>query len=300
MKIDFFREHVTGPIVSIGTPFCRDGAIDYEGLRRFIDFTIQAGTKTILLTPGDSLYTVLTDPEVAEITKVTAEHIDKRVMFIAASGCWWTGKAVEYAQYARDVGADATIVFPPIRGATERDLVGYYTTVAENLPVFVLSGSLGALGVRKALNCVQLLLDEVPNIAGLKEDYCPEFIRQACLMAHDKWAIFAGGQKQTHMDMLPYGCDGFMSIHMTFKPEIAHAYWDAILKKDMPRATGIIRDYDMPIFRFLYSDFAAGGDAGLHALSEIAGICGRWRRNPLPDFTDEDMERLRAFLKKTY
>ena len=42
--------------------------------------------------------------------------------------------------------------------------------------------------------------------------------------------------------------------------------------------------------------FAAGGDAGQHGLLELAGICGRWRRNPLPDLTEADMEQLKSFL----
>ena len=298
MDRDFFRHHVTGPVVSINTPFLQNGEIDYAGLRRFIDFAIDAGTRTLLFTPGDSLYVVLTDDEIARLTEFTAQAIGRRAMFIAAADCWWTGKAVEFAGYARRVGADAVIAFPPSRGMTVPELVAYYKAVSDHLPVFVLSGSLGAVGLPSALATVKILLDEAPNVVGLKEDYGPEFAREACLLAHEKWAIFAGGQKQTHMGMLPYGCDGYMSVFMTFKPDVAHTYWRAIEGHDLTAAVAVIRDYDMPLFRFLYSAFAAGGDAAQHGMVELAGICGRWRRKPLPDLTDEDMERLQAFLQE--
>ena len=108
--------------------------------------------------------------------------------------------------------------------------------------------------------------------------------------------MFAGGQKQTHMDMLPYGCDGYMSTFMKFKPEIAHTYWAAIEKGDLKEAIAVIEGYDMPLFQFLYTTFPAGGDAAQHGLLELAGICERWRRKPLPDLTDEDMEKLQSFL----
>ena len=296
MDRSFFREHASGPVVSINTPFTREGEVDFGGIRSFVDRVIDAGSKTVLLTPGDSLYVVLGDDEVAEITRVVAEHVAGRAMFIAAADSWWTGKTVEYARHARKVGADATIVRPPIRGTTPDDLVRYYAAVSAELPVWVLSGSLSALGVSGAVECVKRLRDEVSGVVGLKEDYCPQFARRACLEVYGRWAVFSGGQKQTHMDMLPYGCDGYMSIFMVFKPEVSHAYWAAVESEDLKAATAIIRDFDMPMFHHLYTRYAAGGDAGQHALMEIAGISGRWRRDPLPDLSDDEVEELAGFL----
>ena len=40
---------------------------------------------------------------------------------------------------------------------------------------------------------------------------------------------------------------------------------------------------------------AGNFDAMFHATQEIFGIGGRWRRVPYHSFTDEQMERLRAF-----
>lgn len=155
-----------------------------------------------------------------------------------------------------------------------------------------------SIGVKGALEVVRILLDEAPNVVGLKEDYGPEFIRPACLLAREKWAIFAGGQKQTHMDMVPYGVDGYMSIFMTFKPEISQRYWAAVESNNLSAGATIIRDYDMPTIDFLYTQFTAGGDAGQHGMLELAGICQRWRRKPLSDLSDEEMEKLRSFFQE--
>jgi len=297
MDVDYYREQVTGPVVSINTPFTRHGEIDYNGLRAFIDFAIEGGSRALLFTPGDSLYVALVDDEVAELTRVATEHIGNRALFIAAGDFWWTGKTVEFGKYARSVGADAYIAVPPIRVTTVDELVAFYTTASEVLPLFILSGSLGAAGVDAALGAVDVLLDKAPNVVGFKEDFSSAFARPACLAAHERWAIFAGGQKQTHMDMHPYGCDGYMSVFMTYRPGIAHMYWRAIEDGDLTAAAAVIHEYDMPLFKHLYSAYPAGGDAAQHAMLELAGICGRWRRKPLPDLTDGDMERLRGFLE---
>ncbi len=296
MDVDRFRHHLTGPVASINTPFLMDGGIDYDGLRRFVDFTIESGAGTVLFTPGDSLYSVLTEAEIAELTAFTARIVNKRALFLASAGFWSTPQTAAFAGYARDCGADAVIVAPPDRGMTVDSLVAYYGTVSETLPAFILSAGLVSVGVQGALETVERLLAEVPGVLGFKEDYSPDFARGACAKAHGKWVIFAGGQKQTHMDMLPYGCDGYMSTFIKFKPDVAHAYWSAVEKRDIDSAVDVIARYDMPFFQYSYGTFPAGGDAAQHAVLELAGICGRWRRNPLPDLSDEEMERLRAFL----
>ena len=82
MDLDRFRHHLTGPVASINTPFLEDDSIDYDGLRRFIDFTIESGAGTVLFTPGDSLYPVLTEAEIAELTAFTSSVVNKRALFL--------------------------------------------------------------------------------------------------------------------------------------------------------------------------------------------------------------------------
>ena len=296
MDMDRFRHHLAGPVASINTPFLENDDIDYDGLRRFVDFCIEAGAGTVLFTPGDSLYSVLTEAEVAELTAFTVDVVNKRALFIASAGFWSTPQTAAFAEYARDRGADAVIVAPPDRGMTVDGLVTYYDAVSQALPAFILSAGLVSVGVRGALETVDRLLNEVPGVVGFKEDFGPDFARGACARAHGKWVIFAGGQKQTHMDMLPYGCDGYMSTFIKFKPDVAHGYWAAIERGDLDGAADVITRYDMPFFDYLYNTFPAGGDAAQHAVLELAGICGRWRRSPLPDLSDAEMEQLKVFL----
>ena len=72
------REKLTGPIASLTTPFTRDGEIDYPGLRKLIDGNLEGGSNSSLLTYGDSLFSLMTDDEIAEVTRVVSEHTGKR------------------------------------------------------------------------------------------------------------------------------------------------------------------------------------------------------------------------------
>ena len=75
----------------------RDGEIDYDSLRGLVERGIEGGSTTMLLTYGDSLFSLLTDDEVAEVTRVVAEQTAGRAAVVAADRIWWTGKAVAFA-----------------------------------------------------------------------------------------------------------------------------------------------------------------------------------------------------------
>lgn len=297
-NLEEIKAGVTGPIASICTPFLKDGSINFPGLKRYIDVSIDGGAKTVLLTSGDSLFMLMTDDEIAEVTRYCAECIVGRALFLAATDTWWTGKAVEFARYARELGAAGLLLSPPTWGPTIIDnLVDHYAAVAEEIPVFVLSGAFNDIGEQAALMIVKGLLERVPKVVGMKHDYTAEFGQKACRMAGGRWTIFSGGQKQTHMLLYPYGCDAYMSMFITLKPSISHEYWSAIQAKDISRAAKVIRELDAPFVELLLS-LPEGFDAGFHAAAELLGIYERWRRKPFANLNEEGMERLADFLKE--
>ena len=291
------KEALTCPIASVPTLFLHDGSIDFDGLRNYIDFTIAGGTKTILLTYGDSLYSLLSDQEIADVTRVSVEHTAGRAMVVAADGIWATPQEIEFAKYVRQVGADVLMVLPPDWAAscTLETFVEHYAAVAEHIPVMVVTNVFArrqALG----LEVLRALRDRVKGIVAIKDDVGGEFVRKMCLLVHDHWAVFAGGQKQSHLDIVPYGCDGYMSTFIQFKPSVTQDYWTAVQTGDWDKAMEIIRTYDMPYFDFVMQ-LTGGFDAGIHGVLELFGVAQRWRRKPYYSLNDEEMERLADFFQ---
>ena len=292
------RAALSGPCPSINTPFTRDGAIDFDGLRAELDFVLDAGARVVILTYGDSLYSILTDDEVAEVTRAVAEHVNRRAITVAADRIWWTGKTAEFAKYCVDVGADVLMVLPPdwALSTTVETLVAHYAAAAEHIPVMVVTNYLARRPLSFALKVIEALRDRVPGVVALKDDVTGEFIRKTCLLTHDRWALIAGGQKQNHMNMLPYGVDGYLSTFMLFKPDVSWQYWRAIEAGDLAAARDVIRDCDMPFFDFILG-MEGSFDAALHGILEIIGVATRYRRPPYHSLTDEQMQALAAFLK---
>lgn len=294
---DEIRAALTGPIWSIYTPFLRDGSIDYTGLRQQIDFTIAAGCKTVLLTAGDSHYIILSDQEIAEITKAVIAYTASRAMVVVAARTYGTPQAVEFAEFARDSGADVFMVLPPDWGnsSTPETLTEHYATIAERIPVMLVTNVFIPRGVEFGLSTLRLCLERVGNIVAIKDDFCGQFGRKMALLVHDRWAVFTV-LKQNHLDLHPYGCDGYLSLLVGCRPDLSRLYWKNFQAGDLASARRIISDYEMPLLDYLIA-LPGSWDAGAHGLLELFGLSPRWRRKPYYSLSDAEMEQLKAKLQ---
>ncbi len=290
------RTLISGPVLSLHTPFRADGEIDFSSLRGLVERGVAAGSTTMLLTYGDSLYSLLTDDEVAAVTQVVVEQTAGRAAVVAADRIWWTGKTVEFARYAAEVGADLLMVLPPdwAQSCTADTLVEHYAAVAAEIPVMVVTNVFGrspAMG----LEVLERLRDGVPGVIAIKDDLVGSFARRMALLVHGHWAVISGGQKENHFDLVHYGCDGYLSTLVAFAPHITNVYWQAVQAEDWEGAGRVIREYDMPFFEAIL-DMPGGFDAALHGIYELFGISQRWRRPPYHSLSDEEMERLAQLL----
>ena len=276
---DEVRAGLTGPISSLTTPFTRDGAVDHDGLRGLIDANLAGGSRTALLTWGDSLFSVLTDDEIAEVTATVADHARGRALTVAADSDWWTGKTVEFARYCREIGIDVLMVKPPVWSPPGRaEFVEHYRAVAAEIPVMLVTNVWAGMPDVE-LSVVAELLDQVEGVMALKDDMGGELARKVTAMAGERWAVFAGGQKQQHLDLVHYGAVGYMSSFVSFQPEVSRRYWNAVCAGDWAAAARVVEQDDWPLFDYLMP-LPGGFDGGFHALLEVFGVVPRWRRPP--------------------
>ena len=293
------RESLKGPVSSIRTPFDKDGSIDFDGLWKAIDFNLVAGSKTMLLTAGDSHYDVLSDDEIIEITRAVVKHTNRRALVIAADRYYDTLQAVAFAKFCREIGVDVLMVMPPdwANSCVPETLAKHYAAVAEHIPVMLVTNVFIPRGETFGLQTLERTLAATTNVVAIKDDMCGTFARKMATLVYDKWAVFSGGWKQNHLEVHPYGCDGYLSGFISFKPEVAWRYWAAIQADDLRSAARVIREIELPYLK-LISGFRGGLDAGIHATLEIFGICQRWRRAPYYNLDATEMEQLKEGIRK--
>ena len=298
MDQDEVRAHLTGPVSSVVMPFNKDGSVDDDGLRNFVDASIAGGSRSIILTAGDSHYCCMTHEEIAHVTKVTCEHTAGRALVVAADYFYGTALAVEFAKFAKAEGADIYMLLPATwaSGVTEESLSDHFAAVGEIMPVMAVTALFHGFSDQFALNTLRLALEKSTNMVAIKDDRGGSFVQDMCLQFNERCAIFAGGSKRHHLLMMPFGCDGYMSKFVTFRPELSDRYWNAVVANDLATMREVLRDYELPLWEYMKA-IPEGWNAGSHALLEAYGIGQRWRRPPYTSIDDETMEKFVEFLK---
>lgn len=296
---DICQKFLNGPISSVRTPFQPDGQIDEQGLRSFIDHSLAGGSKTVLLTAGDSQFICMTDKEIARVTKIAGEHTAGRALVVAADNNYATPASIEFAKYAKGVGANVLMCLPPdwAGSSTVETFVEHYCAVAEHIPVMLVTNVLGKRGHDFAMQVVEQAIDKSPAIVAVKDDLCGEFgqrLSKHCLGTGV--VAFAGGLKKNHMNVVPVdGGPCYMSPFQVGAPHITQEYWSAIEAKDLERAQRVIDEFEKPFFDYLLT-CQGGWNAGWHGALEVLGVAPRWRRKPYYSLNDAEMEQLKQKL----
>lgn len=289
---------LSGPIPTLRTPYDKHGNIDYRALYTCIDFDIQAKANVIVITAGDSHLEAMSDAEIFDLTQNVVTHVNKRVAIVASDRSFDTKQAHAFAQTCRQLGVDMLMVKPPDWGqsTTPQTLAQHYAHIAQEIPVMIVTNVFMRKDPAFGLETIQRALDLSPHIVAIKDDIGGDFAQDLTARFHQQCAIWAGGQKKNHQHIALHGAHGYLSTFLTFKPEIAHHYWQAHQANNTSEITHIIEAIDKPFFDFIISHINGGFDAALHGILEIFGLAKRWRPKPYHSLMDQELDALKNFL----
>ncbi|HXX39819.1 MAG TPA: dihydrodipicolinate synthase family protein [bacterium] len=103
----------TGSWVAVITPFQEDGAVDFPGFRRLVDFHVANGTDMLLVTGSAGEGTLLSFDERKEIYRELAPYCKNQIPLFAGVTCPTTRETVRLAQAAEAAGVTGVVVTVP-------------------------------------------------------------------------------------------------------------------------------------------------------------------------------------------
>ncbi|RJG07991.1 4-hydroxy-tetrahydrodipicolinate synthase [Noviherbaspirillum cavernae] len=214
---------IQGSIVAIVTPMHADGSLDLPGLRKLIDWHIAEGTDGIVIvgTTGES--PTVSVEEHCELIKVAVEHAAKRIPIIAGTGGNSTAEAIELTQYAKNVGADASLqVVPYYNRPTQEGMYQHFKKIAEAVDLPVILYNVPGRTVADMSNETILRLAQVSGIVGVK-DATGNIARGSDLLrlAPKTFAVYSGDDA-TAMALMFCGAKGNISVTANVAPRGMH------------------------------------------------------------------------------
>ena len=225
---------ITGSIVAIVTPMNEDGSLDFDSLRKLIDFHVDQQTDAIVIvgTSGESP-TVNVD-EHCELIRGAVSHAAGRIPVIAGVGGNSTAEAVELTRFAKQAGAEAGLsVVPYYNKPTQEGLYQHFKAIAEADDLPILLYNVPGRTVADLANDTALRLAQIPNIIGIKD--ATGSLERACDLiarAPEGFALYTGDDMTT-LAFLLMGGHGAISVTANVAPKLMHDMCVAALAGDV-------------------------------------------------------------------
>jgi len=273
---------ITGSIVALVTPMHEDGSVDFDALRRLVDWHVEQGTDCIGVvgTTGES--PTLSVEEHCEVIRVAVEHAKGRVPVMAGAGANSTREAIELSNYALKVGADCTLqVVPYYNKPTQEGMYQHFKAIAEASPIPMVLYNVPGRTVADMTHDTVLRLAQVDNIVGIKE--ATGNIERAMWLAREKPEGFAlySGDDATCIALMLLGGQGNVSVTANLAPKAMSQMCRAAVNGDLATARAIQMKL-LPLHKQLFSE--ANPIPVKWAMSRL-GLCGPAIRLPLTPFS---------------
>ncbi|MEO8151538.1 MAG: 4-hydroxy-tetrahydrodipicolinate synthase [Rhizobacter sp.] len=214
---------IVGSIVALITPMHENGSVDYDALRRLIDWHIAEGTDCVGVvgTTGES--PTVSVEEHCEIIRVAVEQARGRIPIMAGTGGNSTREAIELSHYAKKVGADCTLsVVPYYNKPSQEGIYAHFKAIAEAVDVPMVLYNVPGRTVADMLPETTLRLAQVPGIIGVKE--ATGNIERACTLiknAPKGFSIYSGDDP-TAVALMLLGGHGNVSVTANVVPRAMH------------------------------------------------------------------------------
>jgi 4-hydroxy-tetrahydrodipicolinate synthase len=214
---------ITGSIVALVTPMHDDGSIDFDALRRLIDWHVGEGTQCLAVvgTTGES--PTVTVDEHCEIIRVAVEHTRRRVPVMAGTGGNSTAEAIELSRFALEVGADCTLsVVPYYNKPSQEGIYRHFKAVAEAVDIPMVVYNVPSRTVADMQTETALRLAQVPGIVGIK-DATGDIARGSAILrrAPEGFSVYSGNDDSAVALML-LGGHGSISVTANVAPRAVH------------------------------------------------------------------------------
>lgn len=243
---------IQGSIVAIVTPMHEDGSLDAPALKKLIDWHIAEGTDGIVIvgTTGES--PTVSVEEHCELIKMAVDHVGGRIPVIAGTGGNSTAEAIELTDYAKTVGADASLqVVPYYNRPTQEGMYQHFRRIAEAVDLPVILYNVPGRTVADMSNDTIVRLSSVPGIVGVK-DATGNLARGTELLraVPASFAVYSGDDA-TAMALMFCGGKGNISVTANIAPRAMHELCVAAIEGRIADAIAI-NDRLIPLHNRLF------------------------------------------------
>jgi len=232
------------------------------------------------------------------LIRVTVEHTKGRIPIIAGTGGNSTAEAIELTEYAKKVGADASLqVVPYYNKPTQEGMYQHFKTIAEKVDLPVILYNVPGRTVADMSNETVIRLAQVPGVIGIKDatgnlERGTQLIAGLKATGQSQFAVYSGDDP-TALLLMFMGGQGNISVTANVAPKLMHELCVAAMAGDVVKAREI--QYRLlPVHKAMFMEAnPIPVKWALHAMGKM----GSGIRLPLTTLTEPVQVQVRAALK---
>lgn len=213
-----------GSGVALVTPFKSDGSIDYQALRKLIDFQVNNNTDAIIITGTTGESATLSYIEHLSVIEECINYTNGRIPVIAGTGSNCTKSAINMAKEVENLGADGLLIVTPYYNkTTQNGLINHYSKISEKVSIpIILYNVPSRTGLNIEPKTVKELVEKNKNIKGIKEASGNiNNVLEIKELLGDKINIYSGNDDQI-VPILSLGGVGVISVIANILPQETH------------------------------------------------------------------------------
>ena len=282
--------------IALITPFCEDGSVDYDSLKRLVQYQLDNGADffCILATTGET--PTLTADEKSKIKNLVVDIVQARVPILMGCGGYNTLAVVEELKTGDFKGIDGILsVCPYYNKPSQEGLYQHFKAIAAatELPV-VLYNVPGRTGVNMTAETTVRLARDCKNIVAIKE--ASGKLEQVDEIIKNKPRDFdvISGDDALTFPMVSCGAVGVISVIGNALPKEFSKMIRLQMRGEYYPARKIHHRF-IDLFSLLFVD---GNPAGVKAMLHEMGFIQNKLRLPLVPMQIKNMQRMSEILKE--
>ncbi|MBO6495186.1 MAG: 4-hydroxy-tetrahydrodipicolinate synthase [Roseivirga sp.] len=276
-------EKLYGTGVALVTPFTNEGLVDYDGLKRVLDFTALGVDYFVVMGTTGEVATVTRSEKKAVLAFARANN-PKNLPIVYGIGGNNTAAVIEEIKDTDLKGVDAILsVSPYYNKPSQRGIVAHFKAIADASPVPVILYNVPGRTMSNMTAETTLELAKHPNIIGMKE--ASGNLEQCKAIADGKPEDFLllSGEDLLTDEIIKLGGKGVISVLANGFPEEFSNISKLALKGDFEGAKKITESFK-EINPLMYAE---SNPVGVKEVLRLKEICGNQVRLPLVSASDE-------------
>ena len=284
-----------GAGVAIVTPMYDNEEVNYDKLEEIINWQIDQGTDSIIITGTTGESSTLSMEEHRKVIKAAVDFTKHRVPVVAGTGSNSTKTAIQLSQEAEEDGADGLLIVTPYYNkASQAGLVKHYSQIADStkLPIIMYNVP-GRTGCNLLPETVATLFNTKENIVGLKEATGNMAQASQTMYLTDGKLDLYSGEDGLVLPLMSIGAIGVISVWSNIAPKQVHDLCDSYFKGDLATAQRLQREA-LPLVDALFSDV---NPIPVKTAMNLMGLEVGPLRAPLCDMSDAAKAKLIEAMK---